>query len=124
MDQPSTWKSLRHDRSEVYIKRRETSDRMKYDKTLIRHYRPRSLFLFRTFFVSSRFLNEDKWSAGRYFDAKSNQHGGVAAESPIMNGPDVETFIANERSLCTPYWNVHHAWLVNVPKKSKNNWKI
>jgi len=28
---------------------------------------------------------------------------------PIVNGPDVGTFIVNEHGLCTPYWNVHHA---------------
>lgn len=106
--------------SGVYIKHREKHRAEWNTIKLIRHYRPRSLFLilFRTVFPSLlAFRNEDKWSAGAISTWNQTGTAEEPQQSPIVNGPDVGTFIVNERGLCTPYWNVHRAWSTNVSKK-------
>jgi len=91
----------------VYIKRRETSGRMKYDKTASTSHAHSFSFSFECFPSLLVFCNGDKWSAGAI--STRNRIGGAAAVSYRQWTGCRDVYRERTHGLCTPYWNVHHA---------------
>lgn len=110
-DRP-TWKCEWPDRSEVYIKRRETSGRMKYDKT----YPP----LPATLAPSHSLLN--------VFPLFSPFATKISEVLPLFRReikPARQSLLSwtNRDVYREPFWNVHRAWPRNVSKTNKNNYE-